>query len=164
MQPFLSRLVPVVLVLILPVATSDAQEFAGSFDQLRVLVKAGDRVAVTDASGGEVRGTIADLSRSALALTVDGSQRVFAEPDVATIRQRRSDSLANGAKWGFVVGAGLGLMAGLTLAATYDGNGSAFIPILALAYGGIGAGAGAGIDAMHSSQRVIYAVRAKTSW
>jgi hypothetical protein len=164
MQPSTSRLTCVVLLLVLTVTGSSAQELAGSFDQLRVLVRTGDRVTVTDAGGRELQGTIAELSRSALALTVDGSRHVFAEPDITAIRQRRPDSLANGAKWGFIVGAGLGLLAGLTLASEYDGNGSALIPVLALAYGGIGAGTGAGIDALHSGQQVIFAARARASW
>jgi hypothetical protein len=37
------------------------------------------------------------------------------------------------------------------------------IPILGLVYGGIGVGAGAGIDAMHSSDRAIYARRSAAS-
>src|SRR5262245_60973119 len=113
MQPSMSRLVCVVLLLILSGTAGEAQELAGSFDQLRVLVKTGDRIVVTDDGGLEIRGTITALSRSALVLAVDGTRRTFGDGEIAAIRQRRPDSLANGAKWGFVVGAGLGLMAGL---------------------------------------------------
>ena len=35
---------------------------------------------------------------------------------------------------------------------------------LALTYGGLGAGVGAGIDAMHPSDQVIFAWRGKASW
>jgi hypothetical protein len=35
--------------------------------------------------------------------------------------------------------------------------------MLALVYGGIGAGAGAGIDALHSSEQVIYGRRLRVS-
>jgi hypothetical protein len=94
------------LLFILP-ATGGAQELAGSFDQLRVLVKPGDTVRVTDSRGQEVRGSIANLSPSSLALQAGEGRRTFLETDIAAIHQRRNDSLANGAKWGFAVGAGL---------------------------------------------------------
>jgi len=146
--------------------TTSGQELAGSFDQLRVLVKAGDTIRVTDRTGREVRGSVIDVSASSLALATNGSQRTFLERDIASIRQRRPDSLSNGAKWGFVVGAGLGLLAGLTIASEYEGSsGTALIPMLGLVYGGIGAGAGAdaAIDAMHSSERAIYVRRSAAS-
>ena len=163
MQPFMSRLACFGLLLTLP-AASQAQELAGSFDQLRVLVKAGDTIRVTDRTGHEVRGSLIDVSASSLALATGGSQRTFLESDVASIRQRRPDSLSNGAKWGFAVGAGLGLLAGITIASEYEGSsGTALIPMLALVYGGIGAGAGAGIDALHSSEQVIYGRRLRVS-
>jgi len=164
MQPSTSRFACLALLLILPVTTC-AQELAGSFDQLRVLVKAGDTIRVTDRTGREVRGSVIDVSASSLALATGGSRRTFLESDVTSIRQRRPDSLSNGAKWGFAVGAGLGLLAGITIASEYEGSsGTALIPMLALVYGGIGAGAGAGIDALHSSEHVIFAWRGKASW
>src|SRR5687767_4686185 len=89
------------------------QEIAGSFDQLRVLVKAGDRVRVIDATGRETTGKIADLSPSALALLIDGQRREILAHDISTIRQRRSDPVATGAKVGFGIGVGLGLVGGL---------------------------------------------------
>ena len=163
MQSSLSRLACFGLLFTLP-AVSSAQDLAGSFDQLRVLVKPGDTVRVTDGAGEEVRGTITDLSPSSLALRVGGTRRTFLETDIAAIHQRRNDSLANGAKWGFVIGAGLGVLGGIALAQEYEsGGGGAFIPILGLVYGSIGAGAGAGIDAMSPSEQAIYARRGAPS-
>jgi hypothetical protein len=49
---------------------ADAQEIAGSFDQLRVLVKPGDTVTLTDSTGNETRGKILTLSSTSLALSV----------------------------------------------------------------------------------------------
>ena len=164
MQSPLSRLACFGLLLTLPSAGT-AQDLAGSFDQLRVLVKPGDTVRVTDAAGAEVRGTLTDLSASSLALKAGGTRRTFLESDIAAIHQRRNDSLANGAKWGFVAGAALGVLGGVAIAREYEsGGGGAFIPILGLVYGSIGAGAGAGIDAMHRSEQVIFAWRGKASW
>src|SRR5688572_6456178 len=92
-------------------APVDAQEaetgIAASFEQLQVLVTPGSTVTVTDASGTSVSGRIDTLSASALSLLVDGTPRNFSEADVNIIRQRRGDSLANGAWWGLGIGAGL---------------------------------------------------------
>ena len=154
-----SRVALLVLFLESVATAGQAQELAGSFDQLRVLVKSGDTVRVTDSSGREVRGAIAELSPSSLSLRVSGNLRAFLEGDITTIHQRRPDSLANGAKWGFDVGAGLGVLGGMAIATEYRDGGVAMIPILALVYGGIGAGTGAGIDALHSSEQPIYATR-----
>src|SRR5436190_12991628 len=110
MQPSTSRVALLAVFLTASATAGQAQELAGSFDQLRVLVKTGDRVRVTDSRGQDVRGSIADVSSSSLALTVGGTRRTFLEADIAAIHQRRNDSLANGAKWGFVVGAGLGVL------------------------------------------------------
>ena len=163
MQSSSSRLLCFALFITLPAAAS-AQELAGSFEQLRVLVKRGDTVRVTDSAGDEMRGTISDLSSSSLDLKVGGTRRTLLENDITAIHQRRNDSLANGAKWGFVVGAALGVLGGIAIASEYEsGGGVAFIPILGLVYGSIGAGAGAGIDAMNPSEQAIYARRAAPS-
>jgi hypothetical protein len=143
-------------------ATAEAQHLASSFEQLQVLVKAGDAVTVTDSTGRDLTGKIASLSSSSLTLMVEGTRRDLPESEIRTIRQRRQDSLANGAKWGLGIGAGLGLAAGFALAAG-DGNVSAVIPIIGLVYGGLGAGVGAGIDALVLGNQVIYFKPANTS-
>jgi hypothetical protein len=152
-----------ILLLIAGCASSSAaQDIAGSFDQLRVLVKPGDTITVTDGAGQEVKGTISALSSSSLEVLVAGQRRALLPTDVQTIRQRRPDPLANGAKWGFGIGAGLGLLAGLAV----DGEGetsAAIIPVVTLVYAGIGAGIGVGIDAMISSDQVIYSRSAPSS-
>ena len=135
---------------------AQAQTLAGSFDQLQVLVKPGDTISVTDATGRELTGRIESLSQSSLSLLVAGARHDLPEREVRTIRQRRSDSLANGAKWGLGIGAGLGLAGGLAIASEYSEGGGVYIPILALVYGGIGAGVGAGLDALILSNQVIY--------
>ena len=140
----------------------EAQELAATFDQLRVLVKAGDRIRVVDTSGQETRGTIADIGAASLTLEFDRTRRAFTEPDISTIHQRRSDSLANGALWGFGIGAGLGLFGGIALAGA-DGSSAAIIPVITFMYAGLGAGIGAGLDAMVSAERVIYARRTTAS-
>jgi hypothetical protein len=138
------------------------QEIAGSFDQLRVLVKAGDKVRVTDETGHETSGKIVDLSPTALALLVDGQRREIPAHDISTIRQRRADTLATGAKVGFGIGAGLGLLVGLQMASVYDEIGPVGVAAATSVYGALGAGIGVGIDALISREQVIYAAPART--
>jgi hypothetical protein len=131
----------------------EAQEPATSLDQLRVLVKPGDTVTVTDETGRETRGKIASLSPSSLELAVDGGVRSFAEGNLRVVRQRRSDSLLNGTLWGLAIGAGVGLTSG------FDGDGYDIAYGLggAAVYGGIGAGIGVGIDAaLKSNQTILF--------
>jgi hypothetical protein len=149
------RLATLVVLLTMAASMAEAQQLASSFEQLQVLVKPGDTISVTDSAGRELTGKIASLSSSSLALLVEGAQRDLPERDIRTIRQRRQDSLGNGAKWGLGIGAGLGLTAGLALASG-DGNANALIPIIALVYGGLGAGVGVGVDALIQSDQVIY--------
>ncbi len=74
---FSRAIVLAVFVASAPIA--EGQEPAASFEQLRLLVRAGDRVTVTDAAGRETEGKIAALSPSRLELTVNGRRRDFAE-------------------------------------------------------------------------------------
>lgn len=163
MHVLISRGMAAILLANVLASSAEAQELAGSFDQLRVLVTKGETVTVTDSADRQVKGSILELSPSSLALMVDGTPRTFLEADVAAIRQRRPDSLANGAKWGLAVGASLGILAGLTLTSEYDAGAIGFMSALAAIYGGLGAGAGAGLDALHSGNQVIYARRRASS-
>jgi hypothetical protein len=113
-----------------------AQGQAGSFEQLGVLVRPGERVTVTPATGPPFSGRIANLSPDRLTLLVGKEMRTLQERDVASIRHRRDDSLANGAACGRChIGPGLA-MAGL--------------------YGGIGAGIGVGIDALFRGKAEVF--------
>lgn len=141
--------------LVLGVAhAATAQGIAGSFEQLQLLVRPGEKVTVTDASGHEATGRIVDLSQSMLVLSVGGTRRELSEPDVREIQQRRSDSLANGAIWGLAVGSTIA--AGLVAAFWEDSDdvGPA-VGFIAL-YGGVGAGIGVGVDALIARRQVIY--------
>jgi hypothetical protein len=138
-------------------AVASAQEIASTFDQLRVLVKSGDKITVTDASGRETSGRIETLSSSALALLIDGARREFTPTEVSAIRQRKPDTLATGAKIGFGIGAGLGLLVGSALASEYDEIDGGEVVLISLMYGALGAGIGVGIDAMVTREQVIFA-------
>lgn len=93
-----------------------------------------------------------------LALLVNGSQRELTEREVTTIRQRRPDSLKNGAIWGGAVGGGV--LAALTAmfcssSDPCDSTAGDVATLLALYVGG-GVGIGVGIDALITGTRVIY--------
>jgi hypothetical protein len=154
----------VVFTLALAVCTSGASAqtagsaepgVAASFEQLQVLVQPGHAVTLTDASGTEVSGRIESLSSSALSLASDGTRRDFLETDVTLIRQRRGDSLANGAWWGF------GILAGLAIAGTAQcgecwRDEPAFMAAFIGFQGALGAGVGVGIDALRRGEHTIY--------
>jgi hypothetical protein len=127
---------------------------AASFEQLQVLVRPGNTVTVTDAAGSQVSGRLESLSSSLLSLSVDGNRRDFNEADVTTIRQRRGDSLANGAWWGFGISAGLAVVAFSSCDECWDSPGFA-LGIIA-GQGAMGAGVGVAIDALIRGQHTIY--------
>ena len=137
-------------------ATARAQQIAGNFDQLRVLVASGDTLTVTDVSGARMQGKVTQLSASALVLDVSGALRQFDAANVMSIEKRGTDSLKNGALTGFAIG---GVLGGLAIGAAVagdmgaDGSTAAYALGGALVYGGIGAG----IDAIIEGCRVIYA-------
>jgi hypothetical protein len=99
------------------------------------------------------------MSASTLALLVNGERREFLAQEISTIGQRRDDSLANGAKIGFTIGAGLGLLAGVQVASMFDGIGAGHITAVSLLYGALGTGIGVGLDALVTREQVIYAAR-----
>jgi hypothetical protein len=135
----------------------EAQEVASSFDQLSVLVKPGDKITVVDVNGRETKGQIGKLSRDALILVTSAGPRQLGDADVATISQRRDDSVVNGAIIGAVAGTAYFLTAAALLRDS-DG-GDVIIPTAVaggLLFAGLGAAAGAGIDALISRRQVIY--------
>ncbi len=127
-----------------------------TFRELPLLVSLGDRITVTDDTGRELQGELIDLSPSALSVLVDDTRYDFQETGITGIRQRRADSLKDGALRGFISGAAI--MSVLLLS-----SGCSFHPagVLAVigAYGGLGAGIGAGVDSAHVGSRVVYDTR-----
>ena len=89
--------------------------------------------------------------QSSVGLLVDGVRRNLREEEVRRISQRRQDSLANGALWGFAVGGALAAFG----AASADLP-AGLIPIVIAFYGGIGSGTGVAIDALVKSPHVVY--------
>jgi hypothetical protein len=133
-------------------ALATAQEPVRDFSQLNTRLKPGDTIWVTDAQGRETKGRI--LSLGADALTQEGAgDRTFGPPDVTRIEVRRPDSLKNGALIGLGVGAGFGAV---TCAALAEREGDAGWCVLAAGvWGGLGAGAGVGIDVLIPGPKLV---------
>ena len=148
-----------VALMLLAAASAEAQQVAGTFDQLLVLVKSGDTLTVTDGAGVRSRGKLADVSASSLELDIAGTRRMFRDADVTTIEKRGDDSLRNGALIGLVAA---GAIFGPAIGAVTRDWGAAVAG--GLIYAGLGAGIGVGIDALIQGDRVIYAAsRPKTT-
>jgi hypothetical protein len=80
---------------------------------------------------------------------------------VRTISRRGHASLGTGAKWGFLIGAGFGALAGLGASASgYSAGESVGIGFVGAGlYGGMGAGIGVGVRSLMRETRVVYAGR-----
>lgn len=151
---------PIVLLLLASSASrTQAQGVASSFEQLGLLVRAGDTVTVRDAAGGETTGKIASLSSSSLKLLTSAGQPEFGEASVTTIFQRRSDSLANGAKWGLIGGLGFASVVAILSCYSEDCDGSTIAPFIAI-YAAVGTGVGVGVDALITHPQMIFERRA----
>lgn len=129
---------------------------ADSFEQLKVLVKPGDNVYVTDSTGQTTKGRISQLSATSLGLTVNGARRDLAQNDVYEIRQWKHDSLANGA----IIGTSIaGLLSAITaIAACSEGcrGQGGDVALFILVFTGMGTGIGTGIDALVPSKQTIF--------
>jgi hypothetical protein len=136
---------------------AEAQGVATSFEQLGVLVKPGDKITVVDVAGREAEGRIGKLSRDTLTLATPAGPRELGELDIGEIRQRRGDSLKNGAIIGAVAATAYYVTLGAILS---NSDGGDVIIGTAVAGGvisaGMGAAVGAGIDALITHQQVIY--------
>jgi hypothetical protein len=144
-------------LIVLAAGSAEAQELAGTFDQLRVLVKPGDTLTIVDNSGQRAQGKLLSLSASSLELTVSGAKRQFLSTEINTIEKRGPDSLKNGALIGLGIGAGFGAAALIAVAADDEFVDGGFVAVAAVLYAGIGAGIGTGVDALIEGRRVIYA-------
>ena len=123
-------------------------------DDLRNRMKEGQKVAVIDDQGRKVQGRIVDLTVDSLAIGLKNGREEVPYAQIVTID--RVDDLKNGALIGLAVG--LGLFALDAALAAEDGltlNAAGYVAIGAL-YGGLGAGAGTGIDALIGGNRNIY--------
>jgi len=143
---------------ILPSSLATAQPVSNSFEALSKLLKTGQIVVVTDATGQQTKGVVADLSPSSLVVSAPEA-RTFAESTVIEIRG--PDTLRSGALTGLGFGAGAGYA--MVMAMCADGPDCGPVVHVIGISAGIGAAIGAGIDALMKNRgRVLYRSRQQT--
>ena len=160
-----SRPLALALATVLAAAAQAEAQTAASFDELPLVLRRGDRVAVTDDSGQSHTGRIIDLSPSSLSLEAVGYRLDVGPAEVMLVRQWRSDSLRNGT----MIGLGVAAIPGFLLSAAAHGLASneggsageaaAGVAVLSL---GVGAALGAAVDALIQDSYLIYDHRGAT--
>ncbi len=145
-----------------------AQAPSASFGDLKNLLRPGDKVFVREIEGNQIAGRVTDLSATTLGLESGGRYVDLPAARVGTIVRQRPDSLKNG----LFIGLGVGLgTAGILMAAGSAGpeqcpvmykaactpaEWSASGVLAALGFfGGVGAAAGIGIDALIPGRKVL---------
>lgn len=129
-----------------PAAAAAADD---EFITLTRTLRPGDRVVVTESSGQQVRGTIAQIATDHLVVATSGQLRTVREPQIEKVTRRRHGFLL-----GLLIGAGTGLAGGAAMASVFEHDTKAPQTIAAMT--AFGAGIGAGIDAMIDLPRTVY--------
>jgi hypothetical protein len=146
--------IPAFTLLFIAVASVvHARQMAGSFDELRFVVRPGDTVTVTDSSGRQAKGRLAHLSANSLALMTRDGERQFGQFDVRTVARRRHGNLGVGAIAGLVSGAALATVLA-TQGDCYCGP-EVYVWMAGL-LGGVGSGIGVAVSAMTWRNQVIF--------
>jgi hypothetical protein len=128
-----------------------------SFTALSSVLKLGDEVIVFGMDGRTYKGMVTGLSPSSLLLVVGGRKEQLEAPVIQRIMRDERDPIADGARMGFLAGAGFGLVAQVITCsgrnAECPGSGWVSGPVV---WGAVAAGMGAGIDAAIRDTSVIY--------
>lgn len=136
-------------------AASAAAQTASSWPDLMPKVGVGDQLLVKDSAGDVAKGRLAEITPHALILTFDGGRREIPADSILEIKRRHWDDPV----WtGLLIGLGVGIPCGIaarSYAENEAGNtGIALVgPIL------LGAGIGAGVDAVLPARTRIYRIR-----
>lgn len=153
--PLSELLIVLGVCLLCPSGTALAQAPATTLEQLQSRVAAGQTITVVDSSGQKIRGQISGLSASELKLDADGKQRTYTSETLAEVRTQHKDSLWNGTLIGAAAGSIflIGMVASDWCSDEASCGGSY---AWGVAYMGMGAAAGAGIDALRKGQITVY--------
>lgn len=122
-------------------AAAGAEEVSKTFAELQGRIMIGETITATDKAGQVTKGKLASITPTELTLNVQDGPRTLPGNALAKVQARRSGPLWNGALIGAAVAAApvIGLAAGC---GDCEVNAGAALVI------GIGAGIGAGIDAL----------------
>ncbi len=113
----------------------------------------GSTVWILTATAPELKVRVVDLTPDSVVVTSGAERETVAFADIVRVRARRSDSLING----MAIGAGAAIGAGLTLCRTTESWRNCLTstwPIIRI--GLVGAGIGAGIDALIRPRRTVF--------
>ena len=120
-----------------------------SFEELRLSLKNGQTIVVTDTNGQRTKGKVRDVSTSPPSLAIVGpTPLTFPAGSIAEVRI--TDSLLNGALIGAGIGTGLAVWDYL-IDPSEPGDGAVFAVAIDL-----GTAIGAGLDALVDGRRVLY--------
>jgi hypothetical protein len=162
MKPFTDRCSAGVLLLAASVLAPGASsgQTTSAFDELPALVRAEDRIVVTGMDGHSVKGRLVSLSDTALRVAMRDTIREFRAAEVERIDRVSPDGLMNGALWGLVAGLGVSFLGGPLLSDQLqldDADTAAVVALFVLP--GLGAAAGAAIDASITTTVAVYTQR-----
>jgi hypothetical protein len=162
MRNFSSVVLAVLFWCVVPAVSPVSAQQVSSFEQLQLLVKPGDKIDVIGVDGTQTKGKIEILTPASLRLSTKSGIREFAQKDTFEVRQKRSDSLANGALIGAIATGGV---SGVLFAAYCRGEGCNGGEVAAAdaIYAGIGAAIGVGVDALINHRQTIYKQHPQTS-
>jgi hypothetical protein len=150
----LTHVVVITLMLLVGGRLEAQQGTPHSVEQLQIVVRAGDHISVASPAGETVSGRIVSLSATQLILATSTGRRVFHPDEPLRIRQRRGDSLSNGAWIG--MGVGIGLVLTAVAADGTDSWSASWVVGGVVVYGAMGAGVGVGVDALIRRQHVVW--------
>ena len=127
-------------------------------------IGAGRTVTVVNNAGEKTKGRLLRFSPESLSIAVGDVETTFERQSVSTVEEH-GDSLRNGMKIGAIAGGGFGALIGIGLASWAScgysgcdvGEGVAVAMVPTAIFGLMGLGAGAGIDALNSGHRQLYA-------
>jgi hypothetical protein len=149
-SPFLGRIALIVLCS----ASAGSGISAQTRDEpgLDRLLSPGMTVWITDSTGREEKTRIVGLSGDTVRTATGGGTRLFRTTEIVRARVRKTDSVVNGA----LIGAGVAVAAGLFLCRLTEPWEICWNAGPLLQIGAVGAGAGAGLDALIRGRTTIY--------
>jgi hypothetical protein len=153
-RPHISLSLVRIALIVLCFASAGPGISAQTRDEPRLdrILSPGMTVWITDSTGREEETRIVGLSGDTVRTATGGGTRLFRTTEIVRARVRKTDSVVNGA----LIGAGVAVASGLFLCRLTEpweicGNAGPLLQI-----GAVGAGAGAGIDALIRGRMTIY--------
>jgi hypothetical protein len=136
-------------------AASAAAQTTSSWPELMPKVNVDDQLLVKDTTGEVAKGRLLEITPNALILTVDGGRREIRADRIVEIKRRHWDDPV----WtGLLVGLGVGIPCGIA-ARSYAENEAGNTGIALVGPMLLGAGIGAGVDALLPARTRIYRIR-----